>query len=194
MRILLSGSALALVLAGTAAFSQTAAVPVPAAPDAVVIEEVDDPAAEATTAAPAEAPAADQAGTEAAGAAPEPEQETAPVTPEENPAAAEAAGAVEPAVAEAENPPSDQSTAPPAGECDQGEAEAATAMGATGATESTGWSGGTGGSYTGTTPQGKTRESKTWHAATARGLDLKGAPEPVAEPAPAPVPSTPNDC
>lgn len=45
---------------------------------------------------------------------------------------------------------------------------------------STGWSGGTGGSNIGTNPSGATPHSKTWHAPTARGLDLKGRAEPVA--------------
>lgn len=44
---------------------------------------------------------------------------------------------------------------------------------------STGWSGGTGGSMIGTNPSGATRHTKTWHAPTARGLDLKGRPEPA---------------
>ncbi|MDT1062855.1 hypothetical protein RM190_13330 [Paracoccus sp. CPCC 101403] len=44
---------------------------------------------------------------------------------------------------------------------------------------STGWSGGAGGSLIGTNPSGATRHTKTWHAPTARGLDLKGRPEPA---------------
>ncbi|MBD9529339.1 hypothetical protein [Paracoccus sp. PAR01] len=44
---------------------------------------------------------------------------------------------------------------------------------------STGWSGGTGGSMIGTNPQGATRHTKTWQSPTARGLDLKGRPEPA---------------
>ncbi|MCQ0971400.1 hypothetical protein MLD63_13310 [Paracoccus sp. TK19116] len=42
-----------------------------------------------------------------------------------------------------------------------------------------GWTGGTGGSLIGTNPQGAVSRSKTWHAPTARGLDLKGVPEPT---------------
>ena len=42
-----------------------------------------------------------------------------------------------------------------------------------------GWTGGTGGSMIGTNPQGATSRSKTWHSPTARGLDLKGVPEPT---------------
>lgn len=68
---------------------------------------------------------------------------------------------------------------------DTGAATPATqGQGAPGNTESTGWSGGTGGSHVGTTPQGAVRESKTWHAPTARGLDLMGkAPVVEAQPA-----------
>lgn len=44
---------------------------------------------------------------------------------------------------------------------------------------STGWTGGTGGSQIGTNPSGASHETKTWHAPTARGLDLKGRPEPA---------------
>lgn len=43
----------------------------------------------------------------------------------------------------------------------------------------TGFTGGLGGSQMGTNPQGAIEESTTWHAPTARGLDLKGRPEPV---------------
>ena len=42
-----------------------------------------------------------------------------------------------------------------------------------------GWTGGTGGSMIGTNPQGAVSRSSTWHAPTARGLDLKGVPEPT---------------
>ncbi|MTH78156.1 hypothetical protein [Paracoccus aestuariivivens] len=44
---------------------------------------------------------------------------------------------------------------------------------------STGWSGGTGGSHIGTNPQGGSQHTKTWHSPTARGIDLKGRPEPA---------------
>lgn len=44
---------------------------------------------------------------------------------------------------------------------------------------STGWSGGTGGSNIGTNPSGATKHTKTWHAPTARGLDLTGRPDPA---------------
>ncbi|MDS9466691.1 hypothetical protein RGQ15_03730 [Paracoccus sp. MBLB3053] len=58
--------------------------------------------------------------------------------------------------------------------------EAATADGtAPSNSGSTGWSGGTGGSHIGTNPSGAVMHTKTWHAPTARGLDLKGRPEPV---------------
>lgn len=43
----------------------------------------------------------------------------------------------------------------------------------------TGFTGGLGGSQMGTNPQGAIEESTTWHAPTARGLDLKGRPEPI---------------
>lgn len=116
------------------------------------------------------------------------------------------------------NPPSTQSTTAPAdGEAsepgqDQPVAQAETAVapavavdcadtgsaapatqgqGAPGNTESTGWSGGTGGSHVGTTPQGAVRESKTWHAPTARGLDLMGK-APVVEAQPAAAASQPK--
>jgi hypothetical protein len=46
---------------------------------------------------------------------------------------------------------------------------------------STGWSGGTGGSQIGTNTQGALPASTTWHAPTARGLDLKGSAEATAE-------------
>ena len=46
-------------------------------------------------------------------------------------------------------------------------------------TGSTGWTGGTGGSQIGTNPSGATHATKTWHAPTARGLDLNGRPEPA---------------
>ena len=42
---------------------------------------------------------------------------------------------------------------------------------------STGWTGGTGGSHIGTNPSGAGPATATWHAPTARGLDLKGRPE-----------------
>jgi hypothetical protein len=69
-----------------------------------------------------------------------------------------------------------------------GQAEPATEMApgqdgtAPGNSASTGWTGGTGGSYLGTSPQGATGVTKTWHAPTARGLDLAGRPEDLAEP------------
>lgn len=44
---------------------------------------------------------------------------------------------------------------------------------------STGWTGGTGGSQIGTNPSGASLATKTWHAPTARGLDLKGRPDPA---------------
>lgn len=44
-----------------------------------------------------------------------------------------------------------------------------------------GWTGGLGGSHLGTNPSGKTEDSATWQPPTARGLDLKAAPEPVAK-------------
>lgn len=44
---------------------------------------------------------------------------------------------------------------------------------------STGWTGGTGGSHIGTNPSGAHHATRTWHAPTARGLDLAGRPEPV---------------
>lgn len=46
---------------------------------------------------------------------------------------------------------------------------------------STGWTGGTGGSHQGTNIQGAIASSPTWQPPTARGLDLAGMPEPVAE-------------
>ncbi|MBK4215871.1 hypothetical protein JJJ17_08035 [Paracoccus caeni] len=46
---------------------------------------------------------------------------------------------------------------------------------------SSGWTGGTGGSHIGTNAQGALPESKTWQPPTARGLDLAGRPEPVAQ-------------
>jgi hypothetical protein len=45
----------------------------------------------------------------------------------------------------------------------------------------TGWSGGTGGSQLGTNSQGAVSASPTWQPPTARGLDLQGQPEPVAD-------------
>lgn len=45
----------------------------------------------------------------------------------------------------------------------------------------TGWTGGLGGSQIGTNPSGKTSESVTWQPPTARGLDLKGRPEPASQ-------------
>ncbi|WP_246054902.1 hypothetical protein [Paracoccus gahaiensis] len=48
-------------------------------------------------------------------------------------------------------------------------------------TGTTGWSGGTGGSQLGTNIQGATDSSPTWQPPTARGLDLAGLAEPVAE-------------
>lgn len=74
-----------------------------------------------------------------------------------------------------------------AGDCGNaaGKAEAATdvtrsADGADPANSgNTGWSGGTGGSQIGTNPQGAVAPSSTWHAPTARGLDLAGRAEPV---------------
>lgn len=45
----------------------------------------------------------------------------------------------------------------------------------------TGWTGGLGGSNIGTNPSGKTEDSVTWQPPTARGLDLKAPPEPVAK-------------
>ena len=53
---------------------------------------------------------------------------------------------------------------------------------------STGWSGGTGGSQLGTNAQGGLPGSKTWHAPTARGLDLSGRPEPADLPQDGPKP------
>ncbi|TGN36885.1 hypothetical protein E4L95_23075 [Paracoccus liaowanqingii] len=48
-------------------------------------------------------------------------------------------------------------------------------------TGTTGWSGGTGGSQLGTNIQGATDSSPTWQPPTARGLDLAGLAEPVAQ-------------
>lgn len=48
-------------------------------------------------------------------------------------------------------------------------------------TGTTGWTGGTGGSQLGTNIQGAVPESPTWQPPTARGLDLMGSAEPVAE-------------
>ncbi|MBM3605537.1 MAG: hypothetical protein FJX25_12535 [Alphaproteobacteria bacterium] len=48
-------------------------------------------------------------------------------------------------------------------------------------TGTTGWSGGTGGSQLGTNIQGAVPDSPTWQPPTARGLDLKGVAEAVAE-------------
>lgn len=48
---------------------------------------------------------------------------------------------------------------------------------------STGWSGGTGGSQIGLNTQGANPESKTWQPPTARGLDLRGVPDAVVQPA-----------
>lgn len=48
-------------------------------------------------------------------------------------------------------------------------------------TGTTGWSGGTGGSQLGTNIQGAVESSPTWQPPTARGLDLAGLAEPVAE-------------
>lgn len=92
----------------------------------------------------------------------------------------------------------DQDEAPATGAAQQGRAgdcpdPAGKAEAATDATRSadgtdpansgnTGWSGGTGGSTIGTNPQGGVAPSTTWHAPTARGLDLAGRAEPV-EPA-----------
>lgn len=44
---------------------------------------------------------------------------------------------------------------------------------------SSGFTGGLGGSQIGTNPQGAVVVSKTWQPPTVRGLDLKGAPDPV---------------
>ena len=44
---------------------------------------------------------------------------------------------------------------------------------------STGWSGGTGGSHIGTNPSGGSQHTNTWQPPTARGLDLRGQPEPA---------------
>lgn len=68
---------------------------------------------------------------------------------------------------------------------DASQAEAATAPapqkdGTAPGNASTGWSGGTGGSHTGTNPQGALPASTTWHAPTARGLDLEGEVETAA--------------
>lgn len=48
-------------------------------------------------------------------------------------------------------------------------------------TGTTGWSGGTGGSQLGTNIQGAVESSPTWQPPTARGLDLAGLADPVAE-------------
>ncbi len=82
--------------------------------------------------------------------------------------------------------PSGQSTAQ--GCNPSGRAEAATPPSrngdatAPGNAGSSGWAGGAGGSHTGTNPQGATRDSPTWQAPTARGLDPLAAP---AQPEPA---------
>jgi hypothetical protein len=55
---------------------------------------------------------------------------------------------------------------------------------------STGWTGGTGGSQIGTNSQGAVPSSVTWHAPTARGLDLQGRPEPADQPQDAPKPAS----
>lgn len=92
-----------------------------------------------------------------------------------------------PAVSQVQAPSvADKSTSKPACVAPAGMAEPATRDTAqTDATApensgSTGWSGGLGGSAIGTNPAGATRHTKTWHAPTARGLDLSGRPEPVA--------------
>ena len=95
--------------------------------------------------------------------------------------------ALAPAGAFAQSPGTPQTSAPNPGDCAASVAEPATppAPGqdgtAPGNAGTTGWTGGTGGSLIGTTPSGKTRDSVTWQPPTARGLDLKGAPEPVAK-------------
>ena len=57
---------------------------------------------------------------------------------------------------------------------------------------STGWTGGTGGSRIGTDSQDATAGSKTWHAPTARGLDLKQMPDRTDEPDRQPGPAEHN--
>ncbi|WP_134678641.1 hypothetical protein [Paracoccus ravus] len=86
-----------------------------------------------------------------------------------------------PAQVQAENPvPTTGECPPPAGMAEPATPESASADGTAPANSgSTGWSGGTGGSLIGTNPQGATRHTKTWHAPTARGLDLTGRPEPA---------------
>lgn len=77
--------------------------------------------------------------------------------------------------------------APAAGECPPVAAKAEPATPEAGSSDgtapensgSTGWTGGTGGSQIGTNPSGASHDTKTWHAPTARGLDLKGRPEPA---------------
>ena len=91
-------------------------------------------------------------------------QETAPAAAEANMSTeGECVDAAGQAVAATEPEPSDDGMAP-------------------GNSGSTGWSGGTGGSTIGTNTQGALPSSKTWHAPTARGLDLAGLPEPADQP------------
>lgn len=129
----------------------------------------------AQTASTTVAPAA----TEPAPAAPSAETPTA--APTAAPAASTTAAA--PAGA-SEEPPSTEAVegdcVDPASQAEAATSPAPTAEG-TAVAGTTGWSGGTGGSQVGTNPQGAVATSKTWHAPTARGLDLMGRPEPVTE-------------
>ncbi|MBC9247184.1 hypothetical protein H4P12_10755 [Paracoccus sp. 11-3] len=85
-----------------------------------------------------------------------------PAAPVQNDAKADCAGASSQALPATAPQPGSDATAP-------------------GNSGTTGFTGGLGGSQIGTTPQGATPASKTWHAPTARGLDLAGRPEPVQE-------------
>ena len=95
------------------------------------------------------------------------------------------AGPFSMAQAQVPTPPSAQSVERP-GDCvPAAQAEPATDPApsadstAPGNAGTTGWTGGLGGSQIGTNPSGKTSDSVTWQPPTARGLDLKGSPEPV---------------
>lgn len=107
----------------------------------------------------------------------------APVLAQTAATTTEQADTTAPATATAQ-PPSDTALegdcVDPASQAEAATSPAPTAEG-TATAGTTGWSGGTGGSQVGTNPQGAVATSKTWHAPTARGLDLMGRPEPVTE-------------